>query len=227
MAAIVHEHKIDYESEKCSDPELYNRALEMLKQIFGERADLPYDNYFVYETVPDVCTFPPRATLRVDVSKLVSLEDKVFYPCARASLYFDKEDRPVMHIYKKFKILYTPEEPFRTELLNVLKEAVKDRFSIDSSRDVVEVHTWLRGDEVFTEAKTRLLELAQAVLHVIQQCPWLVACYEYMQLLSRLMLEKLDQDEVKVLMEEPDIDILTEIDLDRLSKSAYIALRMT
>jgi len=217
------------EEDKCLDPDLYQRALDLLKSLLGDKLDLPYENYIEYEADTNNCSFPPRATLHVDVSRLLEVEEKVFYPVVRASLYFDKAGKPILHVYKQFKILYAPEEPFMSELLEALREGAKNYMKITTDvgllwkrRDYIYIETWLEGDEVFAEAKSRVRDMAYTVLYAVKRCPWVVVIREQILSSTYLLLLRLEMSprELKVLMEEPDLDILKKIDLDRLSPVA-------
>ena len=82
---------------------------------------------------------------------------------------------------------------------------------------------WLRGDEVLELMKwTRTLVLT--VLYVVQRCPEQVAIWLDME--TRFRLSLLEREEPTFVMWEPDIDILHEVDLDKLGESAKQLLKV-
>ena len=162
--------KLDVDELEQLDLELYSRAAELLRSVMGEKLDLPYENYVDYEIFTEDRIFPPRATVYVDVSKLVGLEEKYFYPAARISLYFI-DGKPIAHVYKRFSIIFggEAEDVFRQELLSVIREVLERGLELDvggglfSREDKIELEIWLEGDEVY-EAKKRAVELVYVVL---------------------------------------------------------------
>jgi hypothetical protein len=214
-------------SGKCADRELYERALDMLKQLVPERFELPYAHKVVYEEFPG-CLFPPRAVVYVDVSRLLREHEELYYPCAYTSLYFDRQGRPVVHVYKRFSIVYggEAEDIFREELLAALREVIEKSVdyrvtgSVFSMKDKVQLEVWLIGDEV-CETKKMLQKLVNTVLYVVQRCPWVVIAHEYRAVLARLLAlcDVLEVDSAEM-FHEPDYDILLRIDVDKLSEGA-------
>lgn len=210
-----------------------------MRKLVGDKLDLPYDHYLELFSDEKLCTFPPRITVYADVSRLVKLEgEKVWFPVVHISLYFDKEGRPVAHVYKRFSVVWggRAEEVFKQELLQALREAAHDsRITVRTStsfhfgtEDKVVIEAWLHGEEEVIETRRYARDIALAVLYAVQRCPWVVAARELMLALESLMLLQLREQghDIDYRLEEPDSDILLKIDLDKLSEHAKIIIEL-
>jgi len=199
---------------RCLDPDTYRRAIDFLKRLIPDRLPLRREHFVLY-LYDSYCSHVPRAQLYVDISDVTIFAPRTYACTAFVSLYFDKEDKPVAHVYKIFRGV-DPEQLMRelAEYYQEFKPAILT--SSTSSSQKFMLTRILRGDEVYRVVDL-VLRLTEAALEVYRRHP---ECFIEEVNMALRFYQFIRGRSAKVFYEDPDVLILRYIDVDRLSTLA-------